>query len=424
MATLQATELTELHPLWVGDPHWLALDGSANRYPALRQTTTCDVLIVGGGVSGAMMGYHLARQGFDVAVVDRRQPSVGSTSASTALLQYELDTPLTELIVQHGEAEAELAYRRCLQALEDIKPLVAELDDPCDLRSCQSVYTAGAKLPPEKLHEECQARSRIGIKCDMIGKDTLLHDFGVRGEAAIVSDAASEIDPLRLTRALLRGCAKHGGQIFGDTNVSFIDPDRFGVTCPTQRGPSIRARHVIFTTGYEMPYFVHSDIVSMRTTFAIATDPLDPAKLWKDHTLVWEASDPYFYARTTDDHRVIMGGEDMPYMGAYEPEHLDNAAERLMAKARQVIPSLPPTMKAARKWGGAFVETDDGLPIVDRIAASDRVFVSLGYGGNGITFSLIAAQALTARLTGETDAFLDLVRIDRGTNESKSQRYA
>ena len=82
-------------------------------------------------------------------------------------------------------------------------------------------------------------------------------------------------------------------------------------------------------------------------------------------------------------------------------------------------PSPPADLQAVRKWGGAFVETADGLPIIDRISGSDHVFVSLGYGGNGITFSLIAAQALTARLTGNTDAFLDLARIDRDMADSE-----
>lgn len=417
MSTLQATELTELHPLWVGDPHWLAVDGMAEQFPPLRHVTACDVLIVGGGVSGAMMGYHLAKEGFDVVVVDRRQPSTGSTSASTALLQYELDTPLTELIVRHGEPAAELAYRRSVQTLSDIRTLVRDLDDPCDLRSCESVFIAGNVLSPIQLRDECEARTQIGIKCSMLSGPRLLSEYGIRAEGAIVSDAAMEIDPLRLTRSLLRAFRNHGGRVYGDTNISFIDPDRFGITCPTQYGPAIRARYVIFTTGYEMPYFVPSDIVSLKTTFAIATQPVDPEKLWRENTLVWEASDPYFYARTTHDGRIIMGGEDVSYLGAYEPEALDQAAERLLQKARQVIPSLP-TLEAARKWCGAFAETEDGLPIIDRVEASDRVFVALGYGGNGITCSLIAAQALTNRLCGRTDAFLDLARMDRSGTET------
>lgn len=416
MGTLQATELTEQHPLWVGDPHWLALNGPAERFPSLRRTIRCDVLIIGGGVSGAMMGYHLAKAGFDVVIVDRRQPSAGSTSASTALLQYELDTPLTELTVRHGESAAGLAYRRSVQALRDMHELVRELGDDCDLRSCRSLYVAGQLLTSSQLHDECLARNDIGIRCAMVDQETLLADYGVDAEAGLVSTVAMEIDPLQLTRALLHACHERGGRIYGDTSISFVDPDAFGVTCPTQHGPSIRARYVIFTTGYEMPYFVHGDLVSLHTTFAVASDPVDPAKLWRDRTLVWEASDPYFYARTTRDHRVIMGGEDVPYLGAHASADLNEAVERIRRRAEELFPSLP-RLNIARKWCGAFAETHDGLPIIDRVETSDRVFVALGYGGNGITYSLIAAQALTSRLCGRPDAFLDLVRMDRLATE-------
>ena len=74
---------------------------------ALNQSLKCDIVIVGAGISGAFMADALSRHYERVVVVDRRAPAMGSTHASTAMLQFEIDTPLTEL------AERSVAPRRC-----------------------------------------------------------------------------------------------------------------------------------------------------------------------------------------------------------------------------------------------------------------------------------------------------------------------
>src|SRR6185295_14262207 len=63
------------------------------RHPRPRRVTS-DVLLVGAGISGAVIGEMLSARGLRVAMVDRRGPVKGSTPASTALVQYEIDTPL------------------------------------------------------------------------------------------------------------------------------------------------------------------------------------------------------------------------------------------------------------------------------------------------------------------------------------------
>ena len=64
---------------------------------ALTRDIHTDVLIVGAGITGAMIGEALSEAGLDVVIVDRRGPARGSTAASTALVAYELDAPLIEL---------------------------------------------------------------------------------------------------------------------------------------------------------------------------------------------------------------------------------------------------------------------------------------------------------------------------------------
>ena len=73
-------------------------------YRALTRDTSTEVLIVGAGITGAMIADALAEAGLDTIIVDRRPPTLGSTVASTALVAYEIDMPLVELCRQDRQA--------------------------------------------------------------------------------------------------------------------------------------------------------------------------------------------------------------------------------------------------------------------------------------------------------------------------------
>src|SRR6476619_2918017 len=60
----------------------------------LTRDASTEVLIVGAGITGAMIGEALAEAGVETIIVDRRRPTLGSTVASTALVAYEIDLPL------------------------------------------------------------------------------------------------------------------------------------------------------------------------------------------------------------------------------------------------------------------------------------------------------------------------------------------
>ncbi len=77
-----------------GSPFYLIKDGLQTAYPKLLQNTETNTVIIGGGISGALSAYYLTNAGIDCILVDGRTIGLGSTCASTSLLQYELDMPL------------------------------------------------------------------------------------------------------------------------------------------------------------------------------------------------------------------------------------------------------------------------------------------------------------------------------------------
>lgn len=79
-------------------PYWLLRHGIINSYPSLNADLKIGIIIIGAGISGALVANQLCKAGYNVVIVDRRHAGMGSTAVSTSLLQYEIDKPLHQLI--------------------------------------------------------------------------------------------------------------------------------------------------------------------------------------------------------------------------------------------------------------------------------------------------------------------------------------
>ena len=365
-----------------------------------------DVLVIGAGVSGAMVAEELAEAGFSVVIVDRRKPLSGSTSASTALLQYEIDTPLTLLAKTVGFDDAARAWRRSKLGLESLAAKTAALQIPCDFTRRHSVYLTGDMLDADGLRREQIARNSIGLRTEYLTTGMLRDRYGIRRKAALEVEGSVAVNPAKLAAGYLLAAIKRGAKIYAPVTIAEIEPRARGVDVRAEHGPSIKAKHVIFATGYELPKSVSLKEHQVNSTWAIATRPQREA-LWPGQAFIWEASDPYLYIRTTKDGRVICGGEDEEFSDEEKRDALIPAKTgTLSAKLAKLFPELDANPDYA--WTGCFGGTADDLPSIGPIPGMSNCYGVLAFGGNGITFSRIAAEMIRARLTGQDDPEADL----------------
>lgn len=393
-------------------PFWPLKNGLPAVFPSLRESVRCDVAVLGAGISGALVARALAGAGLDVVVLDRRDAAGGSTSASTALLQYEIDLSLVELMRRIGRADAERAYWLCHGSIDAIERIVTELKVDGIFERRPSVYLGCRAGDVDELRVEGEARRQAGIDVRFWEEADLQRHFSFSRPAALVSSQAAELDCHRFTFALLENARSMGARIFDRTQVDKVDTHPHGVRLETDRGHVIQARHAVFACGYESQRYLPKRIVKLRSTFALASEPLEAFPGWWERALIWETARPYVYLRTTSDGRAIIGGEDDPFRDPARRDRLvDRKTDTLAGKFREMFPAID--LEVAFRWAGTFGETKDGLAYIGELRQMPRCFFALGFGGNGITYSMIAADILRDLLTGRNNEDARLFRFDR-----------
>ncbi|MGZ9113645.1 MAG: NAD(P)/FAD-dependent oxidoreductase [Brevundimonas sp.] len=403
------TGATIKRDLRTGRSLWADSHGLGVPVRPLKAAISVDVAIVGAGISGAFMAHELSRD-HTVAVLDRRPPLTGSTVASTALLQWEIDLPLTALADKVGMARAKRAWLRSRSAVDDLKGIVARERIVCGLKDKATLYLAGDEYGHRALAAEAGARAAIGLESEYIGPEALRDRFGIDRTGAIVSQGAASGDPARLAAGLLRRAQTAGATVYSRVEVMEAASDPDGVTLLTDAGHAVRAKAVVFCCGYEFPKGVPTPGAKVISTWAMASKPRQRCPAWLRETLVWEASDPYLYFHMGGDGRLIVGGEDEATPDAHaDKAKLKRKCATIAAKLKTLLPGVD--FEIDYSWAGAFGESSTGLPSIAPVPAMDHAWAVMGFGGNGITYSVIASQVVSAALRGGADPDADLYAL-------------
>ncbi|MEI9807039.1 MAG: FAD-dependent oxidoreductase [Bacteroidota bacterium] len=393
-------------------PYWLLRQGIIRSYPSLSHHTTTDIVIMGGGISGALSAWYLVNAGFKVILVDRRHIGMGSTAASTALLQYEIDVPLRELIDKVGEKNAVRSYHLCREAIHTIGTISHKLIQKGNFRYKPSFQYASYKKDRKDLEKEFQLRKKAGFSLHWMNEKDIRDNYGFSSAGGILSGDGAEVDAYQFTHALLEKCIAKGLQVYDHTEIIKINHHKRSVELLTSANKKIKARKLVIACGYESQRYIPKKVQDLRSTYAIISEPHEQKEFWYKNSLIWETKDPYLYIRTTADNRVIIGGKDSDFSDPAKRDKLLAAKARaLEGSFTDLFPSIP--FRTDFKWAGSFASTKDGLPYIGSIPQRPHTYFALGLGGNGITFSVIAAEILRDIFKGRKNEDADIFAFDR-----------
>lgn len=397
-----------------GLPFWIVKNELFNYYNPLRANHKNEVVIIGSGITGALVAHELCMAGISCTIVDKRTPATGSTAASTSQLQYEIDVPLCEMIKLVGEDVATRAYHASLKSITDIEKVFLEIQADVDFHRIPSVYLASNKKGLKLIEEEYKARQNADLPVNFLDKEALKNQHNIDGIGALKNNEAAQVDCYRAATAIIRHHMQESGlQFFTHTEIQEHQPTKNGYELVTTDGHTIQCRYVVIAAGFEAGQFLPENVMDLSSTYAIISEPIDASMLWPERSLIWETAQPYFYMRTTTDNRMIIGGEDEEFKDPIRRDKLLPAKiKRLEKKFAALYPDIP--FKTDMAWCGTFSSTKDGLPYIGAWPGKDNMLFALGYGGNGITFSMIAAQVLRNKIKGVKDERENVFDFKRG----------
>lgn len=400
-----------MHPLYFGSLLWPSAGGEPARYPPLSgESERCDVLIVGGGLTGTLACDVLTAAGVSVVLIDEGRIGEGSSAASTGLLQYSNDIMLTDLLSQLGDDRAVHFYRACKNALERLCQLADRLPADVAFRRRSSLYFASSSADVPKLKAEYETLRAHGFSVDWLDEAGIRAFFPFAKPAAIVTNGDGELNPYRLAVRLAEQASEKGARIYERTALKSVEGPKGDLLCHTSGG-AIKASSVVYAVGFQPEIAGITWLgVKFARTYAIATRTVPSLADWHQKWLLWETARPYLYARTTHDGRVVIGGfdEDIRQPVASRNE-LNKYADRLLQEARKLFPGM--SLEPAYAWNGTFCESKDNLPWIGEDPERPGRYIALGYGGNGAVYSMLASDILLDALQGKISPLDDIVGL-------------
>jgi glycine/D-amino acid oxidase-like deaminating enzyme/nitrite reductase/ring-hydroxylating ferredoxin subunit len=353
-----------------------------------EEARTYDVVVVGGGIVGLTVAWHLKQAGRTVAVIDARRVAEGVSGYTTAKLTALHGVHLHEILEQHGEAAAR-AYAEANQAaIAEVRERVRTLGIDCDLVDASAFTYAEEPDQVGVIEAEASALRRVGLP------GRLTRDVGLPFDvaAAVELPDQARFHPRRYLLALAQALPGAGCDVFeGTTATGLHDGDPCRVV--TDRG-EVQGRQVVVASHQPFAltgsYFARLGL-KRSYVIAVALTGAVPRGLYI-------SVEPSFHSMRPQPlgarEVLLVGGE--PHRPGSLPD-TRACLERLEAWARERLGAT----EVLFRWSTHDTVALDGLPLVGPMTAgTERILVATGFGGWGMTNGTAAARMLADRILG------------------------
>ena len=342
-----------------------------------------DVVIVGGGITGITTALLLQKAGKKCLLAEAQTIGFGTSGGTTAHLNTMMDTPYNTLAKNFGEENARKVASLAKRSIDLIKDHIGEYNIQCDFSDRTGYLFSQDDKQNKELKEIFEASAKAG--CNVAYSDTIPVPINFTKAVAFYNQA--QFHPAKYFNALAKAFEAAGGILIQQCRVTSVEKNDL-LEINTECG-KIAAEKLIYAThippGVNLLHFRCAPYRSYAMALKLADNNYPDG-------MAYDMYDPYHYYRTQEidgEKFLIAGGED--HKTAHE-ENTETCFTKLESYLRKYfkIENMP------FKWSSQYFEPTDGLPYIGHLPGNpDDVMVATGFGGNGMTYSHIAAMILT-----------------------------
>ncbi len=345
---------------------------------------TGDVVVIGAGLAGALMAYHLAEAQLEVVVLEAKEVASGATGRGDRVAFLGTPTPYVTLAEEVGEEQARRIWEATAENLEEGARLLSLKAVPH--RRSGSLRLASSTEEAYALQRSAEALETLGFAAEIEDATDLGFVAAMRTHDDLL------FDPAMLTQRLL----DHPRITVQDrTEVRSLEPRGEDVLIWAQ-GAYLRSRAVVVAAG---AYAVHLHNFLAGHLRVMPIQAVDcTAEGLPEAPLVWR-----------NGHLAL------------QPP-LEGAEHRLVAWVRGVDDAVWPLLgdgarlfcpraKRGRLWAAWLAEGEDGLPLIGEVSPDEGLYAIAGLGGWGLSWVFTAARRLAALMIDGTEP--SLLKIGR-----------
>lgn len=348
-----------------------------------------EIVIVGGGVIGLSIAYHLAKRGLtDVVVIERGYLAEGASGRNGGGIRQQWSTEINIRLMQ--------------ESVELCRRFAVDLGVNIWFRQGGYLFLARSAAEVARLEKNIALQNRCGVPTRMLDPEearTIVPEINLRG---IVGAAYNPSDGILFPWPFLWGYARQaavlGARIFTQTPVDGLTPVAAGgYDVHTPRGV-VRARRVINATGAWSPALANRIGVEVPTHpirhEICSSEPLKPFL----RPMVSELASGLYCSQSMRGE--IVGGVTVPGHGStYD---MGSTLEFLATYARRLVRLMPilGDIKILRQWAGPYDQSPDGNPILGAAPGQPDFFLACGFVGHGFMMAPIVGKLYAEMLTG------------------------
>jgi len=373
---------------------------------------TADVVIVGGGIVGSSIAYHLTEQGCrDVLVIEREaHQGKGSTGKSMGGVRAQFSTPVNIQMSMYSI------------------PFYAAFEDrlglPADYRAQGYLFLATSEAHLRYLHANRQKQEAAGLKVEKLSAEDvrkcfpLLKTDDVLGGNFCATDGF--VDPNSAMVGFMTKACEQGAKLWRGTDAMGISVDCNGVAAVNTSRETIATRNVVNAAGpwaARVAKMVNVDLpVEPLRRMLVPTEPFDEYPHTAPMTI--DMSNGFHFR--PEARGFLMAWNDPEETPGFKTEFEPAFIEKILERAANRVPCFDHVpINPKRAWAGLYEMTPDHHPILGPSADVPGFFFANGFSGHGVMHAPATGKVLADLvLKGETElidaSLLNLQRFAEG----------